>query len=240
MSALAAGSMPKADMSVRPPGQDVVQSGDIARFRMNRAATMENPGAAKARSPLADDFTISPDALAKANSGLGQMSGEKSAASADQKMPWEVPGTGEQIVAKSSQKAPTMNAFAATMPDMMPKVDAVKPTAIQPSYVGNGARSVSVDASVEQESAAMSFFNNSGDTSNRTAIGTVNRNAQSASAAANANAISDEPTALDPKALMSKVQERREATAAAGVTAKTPDTPAMTQKQAPQPARMAM
>ena len=235
MSALAAGSMPKADMSVRPPGQDVVQSGDIARFRMNRAATMENPGAAKARSPLADDFTISPDALAKANSGLGQMSGEKSAASADQKMPWEVPGTGEQIVAKSSQKAPTINAFAATMPDMMPRVEPVKP-----SYIGNGARSVSVDASVEQESAAMSFFNNPGDTSNRTAIGTVNRNAQSASAAANANAISDEPTALDPKALMSKVQERREATAAAGVTAKTPDTPAMTQKQAPQPARMAM
>tara|TARA_B100000282_G_C31695661_1_gene473699 strand:+ start:427 stop:1149 length:723 start_codon:yes stop_codon:yes gene_type:complete len=240
MSALAAGSMPKADMSVRPPGQDIVRSGDIARFRMNRAATLENPGAAKARSPLADDFSITPDAIAKANSGLGQMSGEKSAASADQKMPWEVPGSGDQIVATGSQKAPTMNAFAATMPDMMPKVDAVKPTAIQPSYVGNGARSVSVDASVEQESAAMSFFNNSGDTSNRTAIGTVNRNAQSASAAANANAISDEPTALDPKALMSKVQERREATAAAGVTAKTPDTPAMTQKQAPQPARMAM
>lgn len=235
MSALAAGSMPKADISVRPPGQDIVRSGDIARFRMNRAATLENPGAAKARSPLADDFSITPDAIAKANSGLGQMSGEKTTASADQKMPWEVPGSGDQIVATGSQKAPTMNAFAATMPDMMPKVEPVKP-----SYIGNGARSVSVDASVEQESAAMSFFNNPGDTSNRTAIGTVNRNAQSASAAANANAISDEPTALDPKALMSKVQERREATAAAGVTAKTPDTPAMTQKQAPQPARMAM
>ena len=235
MSALAAGSMPKADMSVRPPGQDVVQSGDIARFRMNRAATMENPGAAKARSPLADDFTISPDALAKANSGLGQMSGEKSAASADQKMPWEVPGTGEQIVAKSSQKAPTINAFAATMPDMMPRVEPVKP-----SYIGNGARSVSVDASVEQASAAMSFFNNPGDTSNRTAIGTANRNSQSATAAANTNAVSDEPTALDPKALMSKVQERREAAAVAGVPTKAPEAPAMTQQQMAQPPRMAM
>jgi len=224
MSALAAGPIPKADMSVSPPPQTLVGSGDIERFRMQRQATLGNANAAKTRSPLADDFSISPAALGKANAGLGQMSGESATKStgAEQKMPWEMP-EGGQVISAAGQRSPSINAFAATMPDIQPKVAPVEPV-----FVGNRSRAAVVDPSVEQESAALSFFNNTGDTSNRTTIGTPNPNT------GRGLADNDNTAVLDPQSIMAKVQARREASATPGLTAKTAEAPAV------QPPRMGM
>ncbi|MEO0394291.1 MAG: hypothetical protein AAF213_13800 [Pseudomonadota bacterium] len=154
--------IPQADMSVKPPTQDVVSPEQLTRYRATQAAKASNTNGSPAKSPLAD-MSFDAPTLDAANSGQGRMSHEAKTPA------WEQPDKAG--IAVTAGGPSTMNAMRASMgeePEMKE----------MPAYTMNAVRPVAVHHSVEQESAMFSFFNNTGDTRSQTEVGSVKPEAE--------------------------------------------------------------